>query len=48
MRGQHEEVLQVAASSIMARHDAADELAINFANEAQARISLQIPTGRFT
>ena len=47
MRCKHGEMLQVPTAGIVARHDAADEVTIDFANEAQTRIPLQIPIRRF-
>ena len=36
----HDEMLQVSTSTIVARHDAADDLVIDFTNEAKAEIPL--------
>ena len=47
MRWKHDEMLQVSTTPVVARHDAADELAIDLANEAQARIPLQVSIRRF-
>ena len=38
----NDQMLQVSPSAIVAGHDAADELPINFANKAQSGIALQV------
>lgn len=43
--GQDDKMLEIAAPSVMARHETADNIAVKFRDETQSRVALQVARG---